>query len=37
MNVFISYRRKDSQDITDHIYEWLEREFGRDNIFKDVY
>src|SRR5512135_3422996 len=26
MNVFISYRRKDSQYIADRIYDWLERE-----------
>ena len=36
MKVFISYRRKDSQPFADRIYDWLEREFGRDNIFKDV-
>ena len=36
MNVFISYRRKDSHYIADRIYDWLDREFGRDNVFKDV-
>src|SRR5208337_4093923 len=36
MNVFISYRRKDSQYIADRIYDWLVPEFGPDNVFKDV-
>ena len=36
MKVFISYRRKDSHYIADRIYDWLEREFGRENVFKDV-
>ena len=36
MKLFISYRRKDSHSITDRIYDWLEREFGRENVFKDV-
>jgi hypothetical protein len=36
MKVFISYRRKDSHYIADRIYDWLEREFGRDNLFKDI-
>lgn len=36
MKVFISYRRKDRHYIADSIYYWLEREFGRDNLFKDV-
>src|SRR5512135_2594450 len=36
MDVFISYRRKDSQYIADRIYDWLEREFGRDSLFKDT-
>jgi len=36
MNVFISYRRMDSQYIADRIYDWLVPEFGTDNVFKDV-
>ncbi len=36
VKVFISYRRKDSHYIADRIYDWIEREFGADNIFKDV-
>ncbi|MFT3749218.1 MAG: toll/interleukin-1 receptor domain-containing protein [Agriterribacter sp.] len=35
-NVFISYRRSDSQDITDRIYDYLVQAFGKDVIFKDV-
>jgi hypothetical protein len=35
MKVFISYRRKDSHYIADRIYDRLESEFGRHNIFKD--
>ena len=34
--VFLSYRRDDSHDITDRIYDWLIRARGRRNIFKDV-
>lgn len=34
--VFISYRRKDSQAITDRIYEHLVKAFGESIIFKDV-
>jgi hypothetical protein len=36
MKVFISYRRRDAHYIADRIYDWLEREFGADNVFKDV-
>jgi len=36
VKVFISYRRNDSHYIADRIYDWIERELGRDNIFKDV-
>lgn len=35
-DIFISYRREDSQATVDHIYEWLVRAFGRDATFKDV-
>jgi uncharacterized protein YraI len=34
--IFISYRRSDSQSITDRIYERLVKAFGRKAIFKDV-
>jgi TIR domain len=33
---FISYRRSDSEDITDRIYEHLSNYFGADCLFKDV-
>lgn len=36
VNVFISYRRSDSADITGRIYDSLVKKFGRDPIFKDV-
>ena len=35
-DIFICYRREDSQATVDHIYEWLVRAFGRDATFKDV-
>ena len=35
-NIFISYRRADSADITGRIYDRLVEEFGREPIFKDV-
>lgn len=34
--LFISYRRDDTQDITDHLYEKLAARFGKANIFMDV-
>ncbi|MCS6305782.1 MAG: toll/interleukin-1 receptor domain-containing protein [Nitrospira sp.] len=34
--IFISYRRADSQAITGRIHEHLAREFGAENVFKDV-
>ena len=34
--IFISYRRDDSSDITGRIYDRLVQHFGTDNIFKDV-
>lgn len=35
-SIFISYRRDDSQSITDRIYDRLKLAFGSDAIFKDV-
>lgn len=35
--VFISYRRKDSMDITGRIYDRLCLEYGKKNVFKDVH
>jgi hypothetical protein len=34
--IFISYRRADSQYVTDSIYEHMARHFGADNVFLDV-
>lgn len=34
--VFLSYRRADSQHVTDRIYDRLTQEFGPENVFKDV-
>ena len=34
--IFISYRRSDSQDVADHLYERLVDRFTRDAVFKDV-
>lgn len=34
--IFISYRRADSQAVTGRIHEHLVREFGPENVFKDV-
>ena len=34
--IFISYRRQDSSGETTHIYEYLEKQFGRANVFMDV-
>ena len=36
MKIFLSYRRADSQNVTDRIYDRLVTAFGRDNVFKDV-
>ena len=36
MRIFISYRRADSQAITDRIYEHFSREFGSKSVFQDV-
>ena len=35
-SIFISYRRSDSIANTGRIYDYLERRFGRDRVFKDV-
>jgi hypothetical protein len=35
-NIFISYRRDDSPDVTGRIYDRLVQHYGRDTIFKDV-
>ena len=35
--IFTSYRRKDAEDVTGHIYEHIWRRFGKDNVFKNVY
>ena len=36
VKVFISYRRDDSQYVTDSIYSQMKHEFGEDNVFLDV-
>lgn len=36
VQIFISYRRADSQDITGRIHDRLADEFGEDNIFFDI-
>ncbi len=33
---FVSYRRGDSQDVTDHICDRLYARFGRGNVFRDI-
>ena len=35
-NIFISYRRKDSQNNTDRIFDRLVKRYGYESIFKDV-
>ncbi len=35
-NIFISYRRSDSQDVTDRLFDHLVRKYSRDSVFKDV-
>jgi tetratricopeptide (TPR) repeat protein len=35
-NIFISYRRADSSDITGRIFDWLKSNFGEEHLFKDV-
>lgn len=36
VKIFISYRRADSQYVTDIVYEHMARHFGKDNVFLDV-
>jgi TIR domain len=36
VKVFINYRRDDVASFAGRVYDRLEREFGRDNLFKDV-
>jgi phosphatidylserine/phosphatidylglycerophosphate/cardiolipin synthase-like enzyme len=35
--IFISYRRADTQSITDRIYDYLADIFGKQNVFQDVF
>ncbi|MCU0482591.1 MAG: toll/interleukin-1 receptor domain-containing protein, partial [Anaerolineae bacterium] len=35
--IFISYRRADSQHITGRIYDYLSRQYGKKNVFRDIY
>lgn len=36
MQLFISYRRSDSQDVAGRLYDRLSRHFGGEHVFKDV-
>ncbi len=36
-NVFMSYRRDDSQSTTGRLHDWLERKYGKRHVFQDVY
>jgi hypothetical protein len=36
-NIFLSYRREDSSDISGRIYDWLRRRLPKEYLFKDVY
>jgi len=36
MNIFINYRRTDSEDVCGRIYDRLAQEFSKDNVFKDT-
>lgn len=36
LNVFISYRRDDSSGNAGRLFDWLARDFGRENIFLDT-
>ena len=36
VKIFISYRRADSQYVTDSVYEHMARHFGKENVFLDV-
>ena len=35
-DIFISYRRADSADISDRVQDWLNRRYGRRRVFRDV-
>src|ERR1700733_11425134 len=37
IHIFISYRRSDSLVVSGRIYDFLVEEFGKENVFKDVY
>lgn len=34
--IFISYRRTDSQDFTDRLFDYMAKHFGAENVFQDV-
>ncbi|MBK8025014.1 MAG: hypothetical protein IPK19_27295 [Chloroflexi bacterium] len=36
LKLFISYRRLDSQDFTDRLFEHMAKHFGAENVFQDV-
>jgi hypothetical protein len=35
-NIFVSYRREDSSDVTGRIFDHLKARFGKEHLFKDV-
>ena len=35
-NIFVSYRRSDSSDVTGRIFDQLKARFGEERLFKDV-
>jgi TIR domain len=35
-NIFVSYRREDSSDVTGRIFDYLKTVFGPERLFKDV-
>src|SRR5215472_5182373 len=35
-DIFVSYRREDSSDVTDRICDEMRRRLGKDRLFKDV-
>src|SRR6187399_353236 len=35
-NIFVSYRREDSSDVTGRIFDYLKTAFGEKHLFKDV-
>jgi hypothetical protein len=36
MQIFVSYRRSDSEDVAGRLYDYLERRVGSESVFKDV-